>query len=161
MPRGSSRGRRRPLLVRLTALAALVGATACYRSVDAPPAALAPGAVVALFLTPDGERALAPRLGEATTIVEGRVERTDTAGVALVVSRTTKRYGGTVPWLGERVTVPAGAIAEARARVVDRRRTTLATLGVAAAAVAALAVLVAQHGTGRGDEGGGGGGPTP
>ena len=166
MPRGSLHDRSRiprpsRRRARCLAVALLAAAAGCYQTVNVAPGALAPGANVRIDLTSDGERELAPRLGDETVRVEGRVETATPDAVGLVVSRTVKKFGGTVPWIGERVTIPTRVIAHAGRRDIDRQRTTLAAAGAAAAAIAAFVVLVAQHGAGRGDDGGGGGGPTP
>jgi hypothetical protein len=117
---------------------------------------------VHLFLTPQGEADLAGRLGPDTIADHGRVESVGGDGVALVVSRTQKRTGGTIPWIGERVTIPASAIAQSEQRTLDRGRSVLAGALIAAAAVGALVALIAQHGAGTGDDGSGGPiGPTP
>ena len=142
------------------ALAALL-ATACYRNVPVDPAPLAAGAVVRLYLTGDGTTRLEPRLGSQTIALDGRVEGVAADGVTLDVSQTTKSFGGTVSWMGERVTVPTGLIARAERRVFDRKRTTLAAAAGACVAVAAIAALIAQHGAGSGTENPGGVGPTP
>jgi hypothetical protein len=145
----------------LAPLAALCVGTGCYRTVSAAPAALTPGSTVHLVLTPQGETDLAPRLGPETIAVDGRVESVGTDGVALVVSRTRKRTGATIPWIGERVTIPASAIAQSQQRTLDRGRSVLSGALVGAATIGALAALIAQLGAGRGDDGGGPIGPTP
>lgn len=164
MSRGSLPGRASltsaPVALLVAGVVSL-GGTACYRTVDAAPTAFQPGASVRLYLTNEGETTLAPKLGPETVRVEGRVERVTPDSVALVVSRTAKRFGGTLPWLGEHVTVPTRVIARSDVRVPDRKKTTLATVIAAAGAVIAIAALMAQNGAGKGDDGGGGGGPTP
>jgi len=148
--------------------AALVAAsplgTACYRAVPVAPAAVAaltPGAAVRLYLSPQGTTDLAPRLGPETIAVDGTIDSVGANGIALVVSRTTKSFGGTIPWIGERVTIPTGAVAHAERRALDRRRTVVVAASTAVAAGAALVALIAQHGAGSGTEGGGGVTPTP
>jgi hypothetical protein len=131
----------------------------CYRYVPVA-AAPAPGAEVRLYLTPDGASRLAPALGPQTAIVAGRVEASRDEGVSLVMSSTTKAYGATTRWIGERVTIPAAAIARGERRVLDRRRSLLAGAGVALATAAGYAVLRAVRGGGA-DAGGGGPTPTP
>jgi hypothetical protein len=150
-----------------TALCALPLA-GCYRYAPLPAAAApAPGAEVRLYLTPDGTTRVAPTLGPQTTVVTGRTEQgpdrpgpdrqPQSDGVRLLVSSTTKAYGGTTPWVGERVTIPLDAIARGERRVVDRRRSALAGGGVALAAAAGYAVLRAVRGGGAGA----GGDPPP
>ena len=143
-------------------VAAVCLGAGCYRTVSAAPSALAPGATVHLFLTPQGETDLAGRLGPETIAVDGRVESVGSDGVALVVSRTQKRTGATIPWIGERVTIPASAIAQSQQRTLDRGRSVLTGALLGAAAIGALVALIAQHGAGSGDDGSGGPiGPTP
>jgi len=168
VPRSS---RRAALLVRRRlaaglglALAAPLAAplAACYRNVPVDPAPLAPGSAVRLYLTGDGTAQLASRLGPQTLAVDGRVDSVGAGGVTVVVSQTTKTFGGTIAWMGERVTIPTGDIARAEARVLDRRRTVTLAAGAAGVALAAMAALIAQHGSGSGQENPGGGpGPTP
>ncbi len=141
--------------------------TGCYRYAPFEPAAVpAPGAEVRLHLTPEGSARVAPALGAQTAVVAGRVERAAGApagagagaGVSLLVASTTKAYGGTMRWVGERVTIPLGAVARGERRVVDRRRSLLAGGGVALAAAAANAAL---RGAGGGGGSSGDGPPTP
>lgn len=144
--------------VLLLAAAVLPG---CYRYA-ALPSSVAPasGADVRLHLTPEGSSRVASTLGPQTTVVVGRAEgRTADGGsagagdaVSVLVSSTTKAYGGTVRWVGERVTIPVGAIARSEHRVLDRRRTLLAGGGVALAAAAGYALLRATGGGGAGDD---------
>jgi hypothetical protein len=143
---------RRPLVSLLPSAVALSLGTACYRQVPVETAALAPDATVRVFLSPSGEAELAPKLGAETIAVDGRVERVDAAGIALVVSRTTKRLGGTVPWIGERVTIPTTSIARTEHRALDRHRTIFFAAAGGIAAAAAIAVLIAQAGGGSGTE---------
>ena len=140
---------------RLTHAACALLLGGCYRYVPFTPAAVAPGTELRLYLTGEGSARVAPTLGAQTTVVAGRA---DGAGdpLRLMVSSTTKEWGGTVRWVGERVTIPLGAIARGERRVLDRRRTTLVGAGVAAATVAAYAVLRAVTGGGSDD-----GGPAP
>lgn len=150
--------------------------TGCYRYAAFEPAAVpAPGAEVRLHLTPEGSARVAPALGAQTAVVAGRVERAGgpgaggpgagagapaDAGVSLLVASTTKAYGGTMRWVGERVTIPLGAVARGERRVVDRRRSLLAGGGVALAAAAAYAALRGAGG-GGGSSGDGPPAPTP
>lgn len=133
----------------------------CYRYAPLPPsAAPTPGSEVRLHLTPEGSSRVAPTLGPQTTVVAGRTEggapNGETVGggdaVSVLVSSTTKAYGGTMRWVGERVTIPVGAIARSEHRVLDRRRTLLAGSGVALAAVVGYALLRATSGGGAGDD---------
>ena len=144
---------------RLLLLAPL--AVACYRSVPVDPAPLASGNVVRLYLTGDGTARLEPRLGPQTIAVDGRVDSVGSGGISLVVSQTTKSFGGTVTWMGERLTIPTGYVARAERRVFDRRRTMVVAVGAAGAAAAAIAALIAQHGAGSGTENPGNVNPTP
>lgn len=148
----------RPNARRTSAVCALLLA-GCYRYAPLPPAAAAtPGAEVRLYLTPDGSRRVAPTLGAQTTVVTGRAERgpgergPDERGrndaLLLLVSSTTRAYGGTTQWVGERVAIPLDAIAQSERRVVDRPRSLLAGGGVALAAVAGYAILRAVRGGG-------------
>jgi hypothetical protein len=123
----------------------------CYR--DAPFAAAgvpAAGAEVRLHLTPEGRERVAPALGAQTAVVAGRVEGARGGAVSLLVSSTTRADGGTVRWVGERVTIPLGAVARGERRVLDRRRSLLAGGGVALAAAAGYALLRAAGGGGAG-----------
>jgi hypothetical protein len=122
---------------------------------------LVPGTTVRLYLTGDGTAALASRLGPQTLAVDGRVDSVGPGGITLVVSQTTKTFGGTIAWMGEHVTIPTSDVARAERRVLDRRRTTTVALATALAAGAAIGALIAQHGAGSGSEGGGPVGPTP
>ena len=136
----------------------------CYRFVPRPgtpaPAPPPPGAEVRLYLSPDGASRLAPALGPQTAIVAGRVEASRDEGVSLVMSSTTKAYGATTQWIGERVTIPVAAVARGERRVLDRRRSALAGVGVALATAAGYALLRAVRGGGA-DAGGDGPGPAP
>ncbi|AHG92384.1 hypothetical protein J421_4849 (plasmid) [Gemmatirosa kalamazoonensis] len=138
-----------------------LAASACYRNVPLDPAPLAPGAAVRLYLTGDGTARLEPRLGPQTLAVDGRVDSVGAGGVTVVVSQTTKTYGGTIAWMGERVTIPTTVIARAEQRVLDRRRTIAVAASAAGAALAAMFVLIAQHGGGTPEPPGGPTGPSP
>ena len=121
---------------------------ACYRfePVAATPAMA--GADVRLYLTPEGAGRLEPTLGPQTTIVAGRVERGEGDGLSVVMTSTTKSFGATTRWVGERVTIPVADIARTERRVLDRRRSLLAGAGVALAAAAGFALLRAIDGGG-------------
>lgn len=137
-------------------IVALVVGAACYRNVPAVATPFAPGERVRLYLTPDAESRLAARLGPETIAVEGRVDSTSPAGVLVVVARTTKRTGGTVTWMGERVALASADIAHGERRVLDHKRTLVAALTAGIAAGVALAVLITQGGAGSGSDTGGG-----
>lgn len=123
----------------------------CYRYAPVAAAGTAPGSEVRLHLTPEGSSRVASSLGPETTVVTGRVDAGRGDQLSLVVSSTTKAYGGTVRWIGERVTIPLDVIARSERRVLDRRRTLLAGGGVALATVAGYALLRAVNGSGSGD----------
>lgn len=156
--------RLRATAARATSAALALLCAGCYRYVPLPPgAAPAAGAEVRYHLTPEGTSRVAPALGPQTTVVAGRVDPGAgdgmrdgmRDGVRLLVSSTTKAYGATVQWVGERVTIPAGAVARGEQRVLDRRRTLLVGGGVTLAAAAGYAILRAVSG------GGGGAGADP
>ena len=150
----------RQLALGALAAAAAASGSACYRRVPVDPAPLAPGAAVRLYLTGDGTAQLAPRLGPQTLAVDGRVDSVGAGGVTVVVSQTTKTFGGTIAWMGERVTIPTGVIARAEYRVLDRRRTMTAAASAAGVALAAMVALIVTHGNGGGSQNGGDG-PNP
>jgi hypothetical protein len=152
-----------PRALRLLAAAVLLHVlTGCYRYVPADPvapSAMPSGASVRLYLTPQGMTALEPRLGPRTAAVIGRVGSASDGGLTLLVAETRKADGGAaVRWIGEQVTIPAATIARAERRVLDRRRTVLASVGGALAVVAAFVLLTSAGGEGSGNDGGG---PTP
>jgi hypothetical protein len=133
----------------------------CYRYVPLGGAPAPAGSEVRLYLTPEGTSGLESSLGPQTTVVAGRVDAGRDGGLSVVVSSTTKAYGGTMRWMGERVTIPLGAIARGERRVLDRRRTLLAGGAVALAAAGGFALLRAVSGEGSGDDGPGPIGPSP
>ena len=136
---------------RVTSAACALLLSGCYRYAPFAPAATAPGTEVRVYLTPQGTSRVAPTLGPETTVVAGRADAGRDGGMALLVSSTTKAYGGTVRWMGERVTIPLGVIARSERRVLDRRRTALAAGAVALAAGAGYAILRAVNGGGSAD----------
>ncbi|MEJ7810028.1 MAG: hypothetical protein WKG32_06360 [Gemmatimonadaceae bacterium] len=147
---------------RLTLAGAALLVSACYRYVpfEGAPAA-ASGSEVRLYLTPEGTSQLEPTLGPQTTVVAGRVSGAADAGVPLIVSSTTKAYGGSARWIGERVVIPTGVIARGERRVLDRRRSWLTGGGALLVSVVSFAILRSVTGGGSGDDGSPGPGPTP
>ncbi len=123
----------------------------CYRYVPvAGAAAPAPGAEVRLHLTPAGSAHVAPALGAQTVFVAGRAERAGGDSLRLRLAESVGPTGATTRWVGERVTLPLGAVARGEQRVLDRRRSFLAGAGAVLGAAAGYALLRAASGGGAG-----------
>jgi hypothetical protein len=148
----------RPL--RLLGFSAFLASAACYRYVplDAAPV---PGTDVRLYLAPQATAGLAARLGPETISLSGRVASADATALTVVVSETGKLSGGSVRWVGERVTLPRALVFRGERRALDRRRTILAGGAAGLATAGVFLVLRAVGGNGSGDDNGGGGGPAP
>jgi hypothetical protein len=141
-----------------------VALAGCYRyvPVDAREPAAEPGSEVRLYLSTDGAKELEPKLGAQTAAVEGRVSAVRPDAVDVVVSSTTKAYGGQpVRWVGEQVTIPRAAITRSERRTLDRRRTIVAGGTAVLSTVATFLILKAVTGSASGSDGGGDPGPTP
>jgi hypothetical protein len=138
---------------RLAGAVWLALAAGCYRYVPLPAAdapTLAAGTEVRLHLTPEGSARVGSALGAPAAVVTGRAERAGGDSVSVLVSETAAAAGAgaRTRWVGERVTISAGAVTRGERRALDRRRSLLAGGGVVLAAAAGYALLRAVAGGG-------------
>jgi hypothetical protein len=143
---------------RAAVLAAMVAATltGCYHYVPLDRELADAGSEVRVYLTADGTRELGPRLGMETIAVAGRVESSSATDISMVVAETTRAFGGgTVQWVGEKVSIPRGAVARTERRTLDRQRTITVTAAAFVATVVAVIGIRAARGGAAGDDGSG------
>lgn len=134
----------------------LVATTACQSYSTVALSAVPVGADVQLALTDSGSNAIASDVGAHAQLLEGKVTRSDTAGLALVVSELTRTGGTTELGEGRTVSVPADAVATVRVQSLSVPRSLLA------AGVFAIGSVLAGRSLGGGSGSAGrGGGPPP
>ncbi|MBA3672678.1 MAG: hypothetical protein H0W68_11755 [Gemmatimonadaceae bacterium] len=132
--------RGRALTAGMTAVAVALGG--CYDYVAPLSGRALPGSEVRATLTDLGSAGLARLIGPNAASVDGRVERAGTDSLVLLVKSVETSSGAENGWSGERVAIPAAAVAAVRERQLSRTRTTLAVVtGVGTF----LAVLLAQR----------------
>lgn len=170
-PRGAPRprgavGQRRAAVLASALLLLLSPAAGCYRYVPAAGgtagtgAALPIGADLRLRLSDDGAARATTRLGTRTTLLAGRVETAAGDSIVLVVAESWgDAAAAPVRWVGERVTLPAAAVAGVERRALDRRRSLVGVGGVVLAIVGSVLALRAVSGKGSGETSSGGGPP--
>jgi hypothetical protein len=133
---------------------------ACYAYVPAATGAPAPapGADVRLQLSSDGSAVLAASLGPRVTAVDGKLSSVSSDGSMVIAPSLVQiADGARQQWTGVGlVTVPAAYVAGVQARALDRKKSTIAGV-VIAASLAALAVIV-KNGSGNEPTGPGPGG---
>lgn len=135
--------------------AALASVAGCYEYAPTRAEGAAPGAEVRLTLTDAGSVDLASQLGPRVEAVDGLLERAAGAAgdtIVLRARRTVQRNGREADWQGERIVVPARAVASVRERRLSRSRTALAAVAVVGGAIGAVIL---------GRKGGYGGGSPP
>jgi hypothetical protein len=121
---------------------------ACYAYVPATTGAPQPGADVRLQLSGEGSTALAASLGPRVTAVDGKLSAASGDG-SLVIAPSLVQIadGARQPWTGVGlVTVPGVYVTGVQLRALDRRKSTIAGVAIAAS-LAALAVIV-KNGSG-------------
>lgn len=125
----------------LSVVVPLFLACGCYRYQAGSAADLAAGAEVRLRLHETGAQQLAAEIGRDVDALSGRLLEVDDAKVAVSVGRTYRMGGAEVAWSGERVVVPRGAIQTTERRVLDKKRTTLASIAAVVGAGLVGAIL--------------------
>lgn len=138
-------------------VAAVAGLAGCYRYTPLATTDPAPGARIAVDLTPAGTDTLARFVGPNVIGIEGRVVQAAGSDLLLAVSVVRKRNGEEDFWKGETVSIPRGTISGLR----QRRLATGRTLLLAGAVAVAGATVGAAASGGSSGGGGGGGGPPP
>lgn len=129
----------------------------CYKYVPVATTDPAPGARIAIALTPAGSDTLARLVGPRVTAIEGRMLQGGGSELLLAVAVVRKDRGEEDFWKGETVSIPRNVIAGVQQRRLSTSRTLLL-----AGVVAALGVTAgAAAGSGGSGGGGGGGGPPP
>ena len=83
------------------------------------------GSYVAATLTDAGSADLARYLGPDVFVVRGRYLATGDAGVVVSVASVELKRGNTVPWAGETIVLPRGAVASLDVRRLAKGRTAL------------------------------------
>lgn len=130
---------------RSVANAALLGATfatACYRYVPTPVAAVPPNEEVHVRLTPMGGARLADVLGTQPEELEGLVARRgDSLAVSVVVARAYR--GVTFDSSRQAFLLAPSEVVDVRRRQFSRRRTTLAVVGSVVGFAALVGVIAA------------------
>ncbi len=158
--RPARRGRRAQLasVARLLTLALLAG---CYKFV--PVAGGTPArAIVRVRLNEQGATTLGKRLGVAPATLEGEV--LDATRDSLVIRMTASTSAFTaqrVTWVGERVAIPADAVASTERRTLDKRRTMVVAASAVAGSIVVFLGVRNMRGVAGGDGTPGGGGGTP
>lgn len=130
--------------------------TGCYQYTPLTTTEPAPGARIAVELTPAGTDTLARFVGPNATAIEGRVVQAAGSDLLLAVSVVRKRNGEEDFWKGELVSIPGDVISGLRQRRLATARTLLL-----AGTVAALSATVGAAASSGSSGGGGGGGPPP
>jgi hypothetical protein len=111
----------------------------CYTYLPVSPTPPAPQERGAVVLNDQGRFLLGERLGPSIARVEGVLVAADARQVTLDVTGVRDMRGATSLWSGERVDIPADAIAGFQSRVLSRSRSVLlASAMVGAVAVATL-----------------------
>lgn len=141
---------------RITLLLAALLLSGCYSYQVVPTDALRPGTQVRAHITGEEVDRIGSIVGFETRDVEGRVDRTGTDGLMLVVPAQTASTGSEVRRFYQRVDLPWNSIME----VQERRLNKTKTYALVAAAVAGVGVLTAWtfgalgEGSGKGTKGG-------
>lgn len=142
---------------RVSMVAALLAAAACYRYTPIESGAVPVGSEFRASLTEDGTTRLVPTLGAQVAKVEGRVLSNSDTAFVISISATTNRSNVQTFWTGETITIPRATIQSIEARKLDRKRTWLVTtLGLVGGFLAAQI-----FGLFEGSASGGDGGPPP
>lgn len=137
-------------------VATMAGLVGCYKYSPLATTDPAPGARIAIELTPAGTDTLARFVGPNAIGIEGRVVQATGSDLLLAVAVVRKGNGEEDFWKGETLSIPRGAISGLRQRQLSTSRTLLL-----AGAVAALGATVGAAASGGGSGGGGGGGGPP
>ena len=124
---------------------------ACYDYLPMPSGEPQPGVEVRAMLTDAGSLQLSPLIGPRVESLDGTIVRADRDSLVLRVKNLTLMSGEENGWSGERLGVPASAVASVRTKQLSRTRTVLAAL-VATGGVVAL--VVGNHGGGDPPSGG-------
>lgn len=143
----------------LSPLVLLLLACGCYRYQPGSPTDWAVGSEVRLKLNAAGAQSLAAEVGQGVDALSGRLIEIGDSQVAVSMGRTYRPSGSEVAWSGERVVVPRAAILGTERRVLDRKRTTLAS--VAAVLGAGLVGAILKSVSTKGSPGGGTTPPPP
>lgn len=109
----------------------------CYRLQPISARELPAGMTVVVSITDAGRSALADRMGQDITSVQGRLIQRDTAGYLLAVQEVVTQRGGTQVWSNERVQIRNEYVNQAKERKFSRSRTAL----VVGAVVGTVAIL--------------------
>lgn len=139
--------------IRSRAIAIVSAATlgACYDYLPMPSGDPQPGLEVRAMLTDAGSLQLSPFIGPRVSSLDGTIVRADRDSLVLRVKSLTLMSGEENGWSGERLAVPASAVASLRTKQLSRTRTTLAAL-VATGGV--VAIIAGNHGGGDPASGG-------
>jgi len=148
----------RRTLTALAGAAGLVLDTACFTyvpvSTSAPPPS---GAVVRVQLNSTGTTELTRYLGPGVIAVDGTLSSVTNDG-AVVVAATSLQVanGSSQPWYGaQTVTFPREFLANIEARTIDRQRSTIAAVAIAASLLAVGIFVMRGGGAGGAPETGG------
>ena len=124
-----------PITRRLSLLAAVLLATACYRYDRVE--SLAPGdqRELRIELTDAGSASLAPVIGPSVIALEGRVVRQGDLRFTLAVGASMTRDRQERAWQGEPVEIAFADVASYSTRRFDRRRTATVAAGIVGGAI--------------------------
>lgn len=152
---------RRSASTRWWCLLALTVLTGCYKYV--PVSGVVPtGAEVRVRLNEQGGAALAKRLGVAPSALEGQVLAPASDSLVLRVTSTTSALTAQrIRWVGERVAIPADAVAYTERRTLDKRRTVAVAASAVVGSVVVFLIVRNTRGVAGGDGTPGGGGGIP
>lgn len=142
-------------------LVALSVLTGCYKYVPDPGGVHA-GTEVRVRLNEQGAAALGKRLGVAPSALEGVVIEPTSDSLVLRVTSTTSAFTAQrIRWVGERVAIPADAVAYTERRTLDKRRTVAVAVSAVVGSVVVFLSVRNTRGVAGGDGTPGGGGGTP
>lgn len=140
---------------------AIIVLTGCYKYAPAPGVVPA-GSEVRVRLHEQGGAALAARLGVAPSMLEGVVLEPRPDSLVLRVTSTTSAFTAQrIQWVGERIAIPADAVASTERRTLDKRRTVAVVASALVGSVVAFLGVRSTRGVAGGDGTPGGGTGTP
>lgn len=162
-PRPGRGGRGLRARLRAAGCAALLCGPAlggCYALVPVEEGALAPREEVRVWLSAEGEAAVAPVLGGRVRSVEGTVVSVDPSGLSLEVPVAVRQAGFHAERLRQEIRLAPAEVSLLQRRELDRARTAVVVTGTGAA-LAAAAWLTMTGWTGASTDHPGGGDDPP
>lgn len=140
----SASGRRKPLSLRLGALAASIGLIAqmgCYSYRPTYGQAPTAGGQVRVSLSDAGRAMLSDQLGESIDWVQGDLAAADSTQLTVDVKVTRSLRGSYATWFGDRVQIPTRGVAQVSNREFSKGRSWLLAASLTAGLVMISKVL--------------------